>query len=90
MDDTMPLGRVRDHLSEVIRDVRRTHRRVTVTTNGLPAAVLISPEDLQAIEDTLDVLAEPETMKALIHNREHPEEAYILSREEAMARWASR
>jgi len=56
---TEPLRHVRDHLSEVVDRVEFQHERVTVTRNGRPAAVLISPEDLAQLEETLDVLGDP-------------------------------
>lgn len=42
--------------------VERHHERVTVTRNGKPAVVIISPDDLQEIEETLEVLQDPEAM----------------------------
>jgi len=54
-----PLRSVRDHLSEVIDRVERQHERVVVTRNGRAAAVLISPEDLAQLEETIDVLSDP-------------------------------
>lgn len=54
-----PLREVRDHFSDVIDLVALHHERVTVTRNGRPVAVLISPEDLSALEETLDVLSDP-------------------------------
>lgn len=54
-----PLRSVRDHLSEVVERVEKQHERVTITRNGRPAAVLISPEDLAELEETLSVLADP-------------------------------
>ncbi len=86
----MPLGRVRDHLSEVVDEVRRTHRRVTVTTHGRPAAVLIAPDDLEAIEATLEVLSDEDALAALRYNRGHPKEAVTLTEEEALKRWVQR
>lgn len=53
-----PLRDVRDHFSEVVDRVELHHERVTVTRNGRPVAVLISPEDLSALEETLDVLSD--------------------------------
>ena len=38
------------------------HERVIVTRNGHAAAVLISPEDLAQLEETLDVLRDPEAL----------------------------
>lgn len=54
-----PLRSVRDHLSEVVERVETQHERVTITRNGRAAAVLISPEDLAQLEETLSVLADP-------------------------------
>lgn len=38
------------------------HERVIVTRNGAAAAVLISPGDLAQLEETLDVLSDPEAL----------------------------
>jgi antitoxin YefM len=64
---TESLREVREHLSEVVDRVEHQHERVTVTRNGRPVAVLISPDDLAEIEETLDVLSDP---KALADIRE--------------------
>lgn len=57
-----PLRSVRDHLSEVVERVEKQHERVTITRNGRAAAVLISPEDLAELEETLSVLSDPEAL----------------------------
>lgn len=50
---TTSLADVRSQLSKYVEDVVTTHERVTITKNGRPAAVLISAEDLEALEETL-------------------------------------
>ena len=50
---------MRDHLSEVVDRVEHQHERVIVTRNGHAAAVLISPEDLDQMEETIYVLSDP-------------------------------
>ena len=57
--NAVPVGDVRDHFSELIAEVERTHQRVTVTRHGRPVAVLLSPEDLESLEETLDILSQP-------------------------------
>jgi prevent-host-death family protein len=64
---TQSLRDVRDHLSEVIDRVEHQHERVVVTRNGKPAAVILSPEDLAQLQETIDVLSDP---KALADIRE--------------------
>ena len=64
--DTYPLRTAKDQLSSLLDRVERTHERVTITRNGHAAAVLVSPEDLAALEETLDVLSDPDTL-ARVH-----------------------
>jgi antitoxin YefM len=62
---TMPLSEARNHLSELIDDIDRTHDRLTITRHGQPVAVVLSPEDLASIEETLAILAVPEALDAV-------------------------
>ena len=57
-----PLRSVRDHLSEFVDRAEREHERIVVTRNGRPAAVLLAYDDLAALEETLDVLSDPEAL----------------------------
>lgn len=59
---TEPLRTVRDHLSEVVDRVEHHHERVVITRNGRDAAVLISPDDLAEMEETIDVLSDPDAL----------------------------
>ena len=38
------------------------HERVVVTRNGRPAAVIVSPEDLAQLQETIDVLSDPQAL----------------------------
>jgi antitoxin YefM len=62
MTDTQSLAEVKAHLSAYVDRVESQHERVVITRNGRPAALLISPDDLEALEDTLDLLSNPEAM----------------------------
>ena len=53
---------VRDHSSEVVDRMEQQHERATITRNGRAAAMLISPEDLAELEETLSVLADPQAL----------------------------
>jgi antitoxin YefM len=57
-----PLRTVRDHLSEFVDRVEHQHERIVLTRNGHAAAVLISPEDLAQMEETIDVLGDPQAL----------------------------
>lgn len=49
-------------LSEVADEVNRTHDRVHITRNGRQYVVLISAEDLESLEATIELLADPAAM----------------------------
>jgi len=57
---TVPLSEAKAHLSEIADEVIRTHERVLVTRNGREALVILSVEDLESIEATLELLADPD------------------------------
>ena len=59
------LRTVRDRFSEFIERVNAHHERVVITRNGSPAAVLMSPEDLESLEETLAVLGDSEAVEQL-------------------------
>jgi prevent-host-death family protein len=58
-DATLPLAEVKKRLSEMVDRVEHHHERVVVTKRGRPAAVLLSPDDLESMEETLDLLSTP-------------------------------
>lgn len=50
---TIPLTEAKTRLNELVDEAVSTHERVTITKHGRPAVVLISVDDLEAIEETL-------------------------------------
>ena len=62
MSSTLSLAEAKAHLSELVNRVATHHERVTVTVHGTPSAVLVAPEDLEALEETLAILSDPDTM----------------------------
>ncbi len=66
---TLPLAEVKNRLSEVVNELVATHGRVVVTRNGRPAAVILSPDDLEALEETLAVLADQDLVRQLLASR---------------------
>jgi antitoxin YefM len=54
--EQMPLADVKNRLSEVVDRLEREHGRVVITKHGHPAAVVISVDDLESLEETLDIM----------------------------------
>ncbi len=60
-----PLAEVKANLSRYVDEVVTTHERVVITRNGRPAAVLMSVEDVEAMEETLAILATPGALEEI-------------------------
>jgi prevent-host-death family protein len=69
MSETLPLASVKSRFSELVDRVQRQQDRVVVTRNGQPAAVLISADDLDSLEETLAVMTD-HTLTQQIHASE--------------------
>jgi antitoxin YefM len=62
---TIPLSDAKARLSAVLDEVRDTHERVVITRNGRPEAVILSVSDLEALEETLDLLSTPGALEEI-------------------------
>ena len=65
MSETLSLAAVKARFSELVDRVEREQDRVVVTRNGKPAAVLISPDDLERLEETLAVMSDRSLTKQI-------------------------
>jgi prevent-host-death family protein len=84
--EQIPLADVKNRLSEVVDRLEREHGRVVITKHGRPAAVVISVEDLESLEETLDVM-DSEALLADIREaltELATSEAPVLSKDEAL------
>ena len=92
MSEAIPFTEVKAHLSELVDRVAREHDRVVVTRNGRPVAVLISPDELAGLEETLDLLSDDDA-RASLRRAEAEEEAgraEVFTYEQARERFGSR
>jgi antitoxin YefM len=65
MSRTLPLADIKAHLSEIVDRVESEHERIVLTRNGRAAAVIMSPEDLEALEDTLELMSDPKALREI-------------------------
>ena len=61
---------VKARLSEIAEEVDRTHERVHITRNGREYVVLVAAEDLEAIEATLELLADPAAQQRIARSQQ--------------------
>lgn len=84
--DQMPLADVKNRLSEVVDSLQREHGRVVITKHGRPAAVVLSIEDLESLEETLDVMGSRTVLDDIRESLAEIETAgaVVLSKDEAL------
>ena len=82
MSNTLPLSEVKAKLSEVVDEVVTTQDRVTVTRNGRPVVVLVSVDDLEAMEETVAILSDPRAVRGVEEGRAAVESGDVATRGE--------
>jgi antitoxin YefM len=87
---TLPLAEIKKRLSEIVDGVQQRHDRVVLTRNGRPAAVIMSPEDLEALEETLDILSNPAAMREIHRAEREVEAGKVVTGEELRATYLKR
>ncbi len=62
---TLPVTEARTRLAELVNGAHNRFDRTVITSNGRPAAVIMSYEEYEAWEETLEVLSDSEAMRAI-------------------------
>jgi antitoxin YefM len=62
---TLPLSEVKMKLSQLIDEISSQDEQVTITRNGRPAAVLISPDEFESWKETVAIRSNAELMSEI-------------------------
>lgn len=85
--ERMALADVKSRLSEVVDQIEREHGRVVITKHGRPAVVVLSIDDIESLEETLEVLSNDSLVadirEALAERTHTPPQT--VSKDEALA-----
>lgn len=79
---TLPLSEVKAQLSRLVDEVASREERVTITRNGRPAALLVSPDEIESLEATLDLLQDPDAMASIRRAQSQLREGRVLTEKE--------
>ncbi len=88
--ETLPLSEVKARLSEIAEEVHRTHQRVRITRNGRDYVVLMSVDDLESLEATLELLADREAVARVVQAQTDLAEGRQVTRDEVAAQMQRR
>ena len=78
----VPFTEARARLTELLDDVEARHEHLVITRKGRPAAVVVSPEEWDAIEETLGVLQDEETLADLRESEKDVQAGRLFSLDE--------
>ena len=62
---TLPVTEARARLPQLVKAADERFERTVITSNGRPTAVIMSYEEYEAWEETLEVLSDSDAMRAI-------------------------
>lgn len=89
-DAVLPLAEIKKRLSEIVDGVEGRHDRVVLTRHGRPAAVIISPDELESLEETLELLSDPKAMRDIRKAEAAVEAGDLVTADELRGRYLKR
>ncbi|MBI4367100.1 MAG: type II toxin-antitoxin system prevent-host-death family antitoxin [Deltaproteobacteria bacterium] len=69
-DQIFPVTEVKKRLLELLKQLQELNGTIAITKNGVPAGVLMSLDEYESLLETIEILANPATVKALQQSRE--------------------
>ena len=73
MSTVIPFSEGKSHLSEIADRVEQERDRIMVTRNGRPSFMLVNCDYLESLEETLDIMRDPELVASLRRSRAEAE-----------------
>ena len=69
MTNLVAISDARANLPELVSKVNKNMDRVIITVNGQPKAVVLSPEELESLEETAKILTIPHIKEDIIKSK---------------------
>lgn len=65
MTKTLSITQAREELTSIVNKAKRKLDEFVITVNGAPAAVLMSATEFDSWKETLEIMSDPQLMKAI-------------------------
>ena len=66
----LPVTKVKRELLEILKAMEEDYSTVTVTRNGKPVGVIMTPDRYEALFETIDILGDKKALRALKASQE--------------------
>ncbi|HUP02143.1 MAG TPA: type II toxin-antitoxin system Phd/YefM family antitoxin [Gemmatimonadota bacterium] len=60
--DRLTLSEVKMKLSALVDEVHRTDEQIVITRNGVPVAILVSPDEFESWRESMAIQLDPESL----------------------------
>lgn len=85
IDEVMPITQVKRDFLDVMRKVETLDETVAITKKGVPVGIIMNIERYEALLETIEILSDEDTMKALKLAQKEFDAGKTLTHEEAWA-----
>jgi antitoxin YefM len=86
MAKMVPFTEARANLTELLDDVEDRHEHVLITRNGRPSAVMLSADEYESLEETLDILQDKDLLEALRKSEDDVRAGRLVSLDDLRSR----
>lgn len=88
--ETIPISEAKDRLTELADRAAREHDHFTLTRNGRPHAVILSVAEWESLQETLEILADPQMRADLVEAAAAEARGDVVTEEEMAGIMATR
>jgi prevent-host-death family protein len=61
----LPVTKVKRELLDILKSMEQEYATITMTRNGEPVGVMMTPDRYEALLETIEILSDKNTLKAL-------------------------
>ncbi len=84
---SVSLSEAKDKLSALVDEASREHEIIRITRHGQGAAVLMSEDALESLQETVFWLTQPQVREDIAQSKQAAEEGRTVSAKDARARY---
>jgi prevent-host-death family protein len=78
----LPVTKVKRELLEILRSMEEDYDTVTVTRNGEPVGIIMTPDRYEALLETIEILGDNKTLQALKASQKDFKSGSVITHDE--------
>ena len=78
----LPVTKVKRELLEILKAMEQDYATVTITRNGKPVGIIVTPDQYEALLETIDILGDREVLQVLKNSQKDFKSGRIYSHDE--------